>query len=549
MARSKQRLLIIGFAAFFILMFMSSINVAQAQPLGEGWVEDERLHLNVMFDNISITNAPESNPIEINKEAPMILYLEVVVTNDVPLNMSGTIWFYYQGLPLIPIVVQNPVSNSSWVPIPNNYTMPPVEYAISFDEILAMGPGGIDIATGLFEASLAFSYYEVDPTDAARSSILYTLTQEFHFNIPADTFLEVITSVAGIVTTASTAGAVAGFGFNIKGLLDGIQTAHKVRSIQKKTIQIKSLPNLTVLGALPALFASVAGLVSLSKKKKKKKKKDAEPEDEATTSATSDYLLKQRLREVAPDAWPMDICPVCKKKWNKKENTCKKCHIDEDTARREYAELLVKRAERALKVLDKKKSLSIQKIAKKTKSNEYNAGVIGAAMVDTGFTEIQKIETPFRSFVMNIGGLIFLILTWQQLMGGASSEFQTTLTLVGGGLSLAVIIALYISRKTQIEKLHTEIDAGAKMMPTEEEREEFESGKTDTRVTPVEEIQPDADLEETVDEIIDADDTVSEEPDEVVSEDSDFEDEPEVDDSTVESEPVEDDSDTDEFEE
>ena len=548
MARSKQRLLIIGFAAFFILMFMSSFNVAEAQSLGEDWVEDDRLHVKVMFDNISITNAPESNPIIINKEDPMTLYLEVVVTNDVPLNMSGTIWFYYNSIPLVPIVVQNPVTGASWVPLPHNITMDPVLYVISFDEILSLGGlEGIDIATGLFQASLEFSYYEMDPLDTARSSILYTLTQEFHFSIPA-TFLEVITSVAGIVTTASTAVAVGGFGFNIKGLLDGIQTAHKVRSIQKKTIQIKSLPNLTVLGALPALFASVAGLVSLSKKKKKKKK-DAEPEDEATTSATSDYLLKQRLREVAPDAWLMDVCPVCKKKWNKKLNTCKKCHIDEDTARREYAELLVKRAERALKVLDKKKSLSIQKIAKKTKSNEYNAGVIGAAMVDTGFTEIQKIETPFRSFVMNIGGLIFLMLTWQQLMGGASSEFQTTLTLVGGGLSLAVIIALYISRKTQIEKLHVEIDAGAKMMPTEEEREDFESGITDTRITPVEEIEPDTDLEETVDEVIDADDTVSEEPEEVVSEDSDFEDEPEVDDSTVESESVEDDSDTDEFEE
>ncbi|MHA1481015.1 MAG: hypothetical protein ACTSQZ_06300, partial [Candidatus Thorarchaeota archaeon] len=292
MARSKQRLLIIGFAAFFILMFMSSFNVAQAQPTGDDWVHDERLYVKVMFDGISITDAPESNPITINKDAPMTLYLEVVVDNDVPLNMSGTIWFYYQALPLIPIVVQNPLDNSSWVPIPHNITMPSVDYQISFDEILAMGPGGLDIATGLFEASLEFSYYEVDPTDSARSSILYTINQEFHFMIPVASFLEVITSVAGIAATASTVGAVAGFGFNIKGLLEGIQTAHKVRSIQKKTIQIKSLPNLTVLGALPALFASVAGLVSLSKKKKKKKK-DAEPEDETTLSATSDYLLKQ----------------------------------------------------------------------------------------------------------------------------------------------------------------------------------------------------------------------------------------------------------------
>jgi hypothetical protein len=78
--------------------------------------------------------------------------------------------------------------------------------------------------------------------------------------------------------------------------------------------------------------------------------------------------------------------------------------------------------------------------------------------VDAEVTEIQKIETPVRSFVMNIGGLAFLVLTWQTLLGGAASTFQTTLTVVGAALSLAVIVALYISRKSQIQKLRVTLD-------------------------------------------------------------------------------------------
>ncbi|MHA1903625.1 MAG: hypothetical protein ACW977_06635 [Candidatus Thorarchaeota archaeon] len=75
---------------------------------------------------------------------------------------------------------------------------------------------------------------------------------------------------------------------------------------------------------------------------------------------------------------------------------------------------------------------------------------------------------------MNIGGLAFLMLTWQQLLGGAASHFQTTLTLVGGAFSLAVIVALALARRTQIEKFRADMEATGKMMPTEEEVEKAE---------------------------------------------------------------------------
>jgi hypothetical protein len=204
----------------------------------------------------------------------------------------------------------------------------------------------------------------------------------------------------------------------------------------------------------------LAGITKMSKKKK-----DETPEE----SGVSEYIVRQRLREVAPDAWPADKCPKCKRNWNTKLDTCKKCKISADEARIEYANLLAEKVPTALKVMGKKKSADIRTLAKKTKSTDYNAGVIAAAMVDTGVTEIVKVGTPFRSFIMNIAGLAFLVVTWQQLLGDSASTFQTTITIVGAAMSLAVIIALFVSRKTQVEKFQSDMDEGKKWMPTEEE--------------------------------------------------------------------------------
>ncbi len=467
MARSHLRIAYLLLIGFFVLVFVSGINSVQADTYGGSWIEDEKLHVDIRFDGVSIMNADsDTNAIVIPKSGPVELYMDINVTNDVPLLMNGSIVFYYNDIPILPIVIQSPYDNSTTVLVSNDpaFDPPPVTYSFNLSDYLRAGP--VDLITGVFEARMNFFYSEVDPTDAARSSVLHQISKEFYLRLEADDFLDVVTSVAGIATTVSTVGAVAGIGGNIKALFDGIQTAHKVRSIQKKASEIRSLPNLTVLGALPLLFSIVASYVRVKKKKKKEGEETTERED----SAVSEYIIRQRLRAVAPDAWPGDKCPKCKRNWDKKTNTCKKCKIGEDQARDAYTELLIGRTERAVKVMGKKKSLSIQKLAKKIKSNQYNAGVIGAAMVDTDVTEIKKIDTPFKSFVINIGGLMFLILTWQQLLGGASSQFQTTLTIVGAGMSLAVIVALYFARKIQIEKLRKEVEAGGKMMPTEAEQ-------------------------------------------------------------------------------
>ena len=273
----------------------------------------------------------------------------------------------------------------------------------------------------------------------------------------------------------------------------------------------------------------------------KKKTKGQTKEEEKEESKVSEYIVRQRLREVAPDAWPMDKCPKCTRDWNTKLNMCKKCNLTEEDARLEYADLLAAKVPSALKVMGKKKSSDIRTLAKKTKSTDYNAGVIAAAMVDTNVTEIVKVGTPLRSFVLNIAGLVFLVVTWQQLLGDSASSYQTTLTLIGAAMSLAVIVALYVSRRTQIEKFQADIDEGKKWMPTEEEaaaeaaKEEAKTeAETETKAETEEDIE---DVEESEEDMPDSESAIEDSTEEDAL---DLESEEEV----VESDETDDDSDS-----
>ena len=88
MARSKYRLFVLGFVGLFLLSLMASATTVQAESFGDDFVEDDRLHILVEFDGIPITEADtDAASILIDMETPMILYLQVNVTNDVPLNI------------------------------------------------------------------------------------------------------------------------------------------------------------------------------------------------------------------------------------------------------------------------------------------------------------------------------------------------------------------------------------------------------------------------------------------------------------------------------
>ena len=486
---------------------------AQTPVFPTDFVNDQTLFVYAGLDGQNVKESGSDNPIVINMEGPMELFLQIelneTLTQD--MNMTGTIVFYYQGIAIFPIQIIDPVTNSTWIWVDHESEIPPVAAQIDLSQALSFN--GIQLATGLFEASLDFRYYlEGDTTTE------HVVSNTFYFSIPASP-LQVITSVTGITATVATIGAVYGLGNGFMSLFEGLKTAYKLRGIHKKASELRSLPNLTVIGALPLLFSMLAGMTKMGKKKKK----DEEEDDRREDSGVSEYMVRQRLREVAPDAWPVDKCPKCKRAWNKKLDMCKKCNFTQDEARVHYADLLVSKVPAALRIMGKKKSTDIRTLAKKTKSTDYNAGVIAAAMVDTGVTEIVKVGTPLRSFVMNIAGLAFLVITWQQLLGDSASTLQTTITLVSAAMSLAIILALYVSRKTQVQKFQADMEDGKKWIPTEEEAAAEEEADEAEEDAADEEYKPEDDVVEA-EEATEIEGEEEEESQEIVdSEDSDVE--------------------------
>ncbi|MFW9959544.1 MAG: hypothetical protein ACFFDV_00910 [Candidatus Thorarchaeota archaeon] len=467
MRRSPSKIVFFGFMTLLLMVLIGGsilpTTTAQVPVFPTDFLHDDTLYVYAALDGQNLIDADsQSAPLVLNVESPMQLTLQINVTSAQDLNISGTIMFYYQGFAVFPITIVEPVTNSTWIWVDHTASVPVVHAYIDFASLFNYGP--LKLVTGILEASMDFSYY-IDG-----DSTLHTLNSaKLYFSIPA-TITDIVTSVTGISTAVATVGIVYGVGNGFMSLFDGLKTAYKLRGIHKKASELKSLPNLTVIGALPLLFSMLSGMTKIGKKKGDE---DAGRED----SGVSEYIIRQRLRETAPDAWQVDKCPKCRRDWNKKLDMCKKCNFTQDDARVHYADLLASKVPIALKVMGNKKSASIRTLAKKTKSTDYNAGVIAAAMVDTNVTEIVKVGTPLRSFVMNIAGLAFLVITWQQLLGDSASSLQTTITVVGAAMSLAVIIALYISRKTQIRKLQVDIAEDKKVIPTEAEAKVEESAE------------------------------------------------------------------------
>jgi len=514
MRRSPSKLLFFGFMAIFLIMMIGGF---AAQPVTAQtpipvspttFVNDGTLFVYASLDGKNLKDSGESDPVLINMEDPMVLYLQINVSDSLTqnLNMSGSITFYYQGIPIFPIQIVDYATNSTWIPVAHDAEIPVIESPIGLGQ--AFTYSGIKIATGMFQASIDFSYYiEGDTTTE------HFVTNNFYFLIPSSP-ADVITSVTGISATVATVGAVYGLGSGFMTLFERMKTAYKLRGLHKKASELKSLPNLTVIGALPLLFSMLAGMTKMGKKKKK------DEEEGREDSGVSEYLVRQRLRETAPDAWPVDKCPKCRKDWNKKLDMCKKCNFTQDEARVHYADLLSSKVPAALKVMGKKKSADIRTLAKKTKSTDYNAGVIAAAMVDTGVTEIVKVGTPLRSFVMNIAGLAFLVVTWQQPLGDSASTLQTTLTLVGAAMSFAIIIALYVSRKTQMQKFASDMEDGKKWIPTEEEAVAEAAADEPEEAEAVVDEEESVDEEDTPEDDVVEDATDDQEPEEETEEES-----------------------------
>ncbi len=498
-------------ALALILLFMVSTTRVRAQGYDDTWIGDTKLHILVRINGAPLADAKDSaSAIGIDLKTPIEIYFDTNVTNDKDLNVTASLVFHYQGYPLFSVDVVNEATGLPWIIAPHDADIDPVTSILDLSN-LTLGP--ISLFTAVIEVQFLFEYTEMPLQDTVSR-----VRKLFYLKTPTDptSILTSATGILGVVATGTTAFALVS---NFNMLLDAVRTSHKLRSIQKKASELRSLPNLAVLGALPALFALVSGM---SKGVKRKERKDGA--EAPSESSVSEYMVRQRIRETAGGAWLMDKCPKCKRKWNKKTNECKKCGFDLEDGQRAYADLLTSKVTPALRLLNKKKNVSIKQLAKKTKSNNYNAGVLGAALVDSELSEITKVSTPFKSFVMNIAGLAFLIITWDQLLGGSTSSFEDTLTIIGATLSLGVIVALYFTRKSQIKKFRTDANGITLETPPPEEDvatdepDEFvdeepsaESDEIESPEEPVEEEEPaEEELDAEPDEAEDSEESVEE---------------------------------------
>ncbi|MGD9397807.1 MAG: hypothetical protein PVJ05_15330, partial [Candidatus Thorarchaeota archaeon] len=352
MRHSPSRLLFIGFMFLFLVTMAGSVTKTDAQGVyPDDYLTDGTLSVYFSLDGMNVLDYDSNTSLPINMDAPMAFNFSLIAEGTDLLNVSGSITFWYQGVALFPLQIANELQET-WIVVDPAVSYPPIDdLTIPFNEILNL-VGPIDLITGVFQATVDFRYYVIGDLT------LHLLQHEFSFEIPSTPF-DVFTSVAGIGASVATVGAVYGASMGFKSLWEGLQTAYKLRGIQKKASEIRSLPNLTVLGALPLLFSLLDGM----KKGKKEGRED---------SGVSEYIVRQRLREAAPDAWLVDKCPQCKRNWNKKLDMCKKCNIGQEEARVAYAELLSSKVPAALKWMGKKKSTDVKTLAKKTKSTQYN---------------------------------------------------------------------------------------------------------------------------------------------------------------------------------
>ena len=141
MRRSPSKLLLFGFMTLFMLLlvggFSTNTVTAQTPVFPTDFVNDGTLFVYAGLDGQNVQDSDDTNPVEINMEGPMEIFLQVNVSSSVDLNMTGTITFYYQGIAIFPIQIIDPVTNSTWIWVDHSSPIPPVTAMIDLSTALS----------------------------------------------------------------------------------------------------------------------------------------------------------------------------------------------------------------------------------------------------------------------------------------------------------------------------------------------------------------------------------------------------------------------------
>jgi len=101
MRRSPSKLLFFGFMTLFLVLLIGGYSpqatTAQIPVTDAEFVNDGTLFVYASLDGKNLKDSPQGDPVLINMDDPMILYLQINVneTFTQDLNMSGSITFYY----------------------------------------------------------------------------------------------------------------------------------------------------------------------------------------------------------------------------------------------------------------------------------------------------------------------------------------------------------------------------------------------------------------------------------------------------------------------
>ncbi|MFX1561885.1 MAG: hypothetical protein ACFFDP_01070 [Promethearchaeota archaeon] len=462
--------------------------VVRAQ--GSEYFQNDDMKAQIVVNGVSLkaANVP-SNAIPINISEPVVFEFTYNVTSptDVRLvRLELTVFFTDVAIFTYPVTE----------PYGPGGLLVPAGSSNSTTGVLDLQPllemAGIQLATGVYRISANLFYHLEGSTEERAIGTDFPTPSPVYFRILGNPLLSAVgvAAVAGAaIVGVSTASSIIGFigsGSAISQIsqlanlgsgsfgdwTELVKTGWRMRSIRKKAKDLLALPNLAVLAGT-AILAGLAGAVA------------GHAVAEATMDEKEKKMILDGVRERALAAWAGVRCPRCDAKWTEPETPCPKgkCGIDWETGRKEFADKMVELAEKALPIIAKKETLDVRSLAKKLKTSDYYAGLLGTMLTDLGATKIAKVKTPMKSLAINGASIALVTLTWTQLLGYTAMGLIGWIAIISAGATICFFIALTISRIAQgkrIQKLQEERTAKQKAKRKTKADEKQPSPKTET---------------------------------------------------------------------
>jgi hypothetical protein len=457
LAKHGFRLTTVLAAIAVCFLLMGSV-VVKAQ--GSDWFENDDMRAQIIVNgkNLCDANVP-SNAVPINISEPVSFEFTYKVTSDTDVYLIRLeITVFFTDIAIFTQPLTDPFGPGGLlVPAGNEST---INDELDLQPLLEMA--GLQLATGVYRIAANLFYHLDGSTEERAIGTDYPTPFPVYFRILGNPLMSAIGVVAvagagivGISTASSIIGFIgSGSAIGQLGQLANLgsgsftdwtelaKTGWRMRSIRKKAKDLLALPNLAVLAGTAILAGIAAALAGHAVAEK-------------TVDAKQHKIILDGVRERALVAWAGVRCPKCDSKWTEPETPCPKgkCGIDWETGRKEYADKLVKLADKALPIIADKGTLDVRGLAKKLKTSDYYAGLVGTMLTDLGATEIAKVKTPMKSLAINGASIALVVLTWTQLLGYTAMGLIGWIAIISAGATICFFIALTISRIAQGKRI------------------------------------------------------------------------------------------------